>query len=207
MVLVVPLAPAAGGNGLAMRAGMWLDALVERARVHVVVAPVSGPAASLEWTAARAEHVVVVDLERGDAVTGVVGLLADPALRDRLTRTAPLPRLAGRAPPTLAAAAAEALGPGVEGATAVVTLRSYLAPLGITLARRLGALRVVVDLDDDDEQLLREQGDDAEADAYGRLLRTWLPDADAVVAASPFDAAVVDRARGTRPGRDRPERG
>ena len=52
-MLVVPLAPAATGNGLAMRAGMLLDSLASAADVHVVVVPVSGPADG-SWAARRA---------------------------------------------------------------------------------------------------------------------------------------------------------
>ncbi len=44
VVIVVPITPADSGNGLAMRAGMLLDALAPVADVHVVIVPVSGPA-------------------------------------------------------------------------------------------------------------------------------------------------------------------
>ena len=190
-VLVVPLAPAPDGNGLAMRSGMWLDALSSHAPVHVVVVPVSGPAAPLEWAAARAASIAVVQPEWELSADTVVAQLADPVVRERLTRTTPLPELARPVPATLAAAAEAALSLEGAGPAAVVTLRSYLAPVGITLARRLHAANVVVDLDDDDEQLLRDRGDAAEADAYGRLARVWLPDADVVVAASPVEAAAL----------------
>jgi glycosyltransferase involved in cell wall biosynthesis len=54
-------------------------------------------------------------------------------------------------------------------------VRSYLAPLGLALAERLDAPWATLDLDDDDETLLRELGDDAEAAAYGRLIATFGP--------------------------------
>ena len=190
VVLVVPLAPAPDGNGLAMRAGMWLEALAPHARVHVVVVPVAGPAAPLDWTAARAARAEVVEPEWEPSIERVLAQLADPAERARLTRTAPLPWLARPVPTTLAVGAEAALGPDVVGAAAVVILRSYLAPFGITLARHLRAGNVVVDLDDDDEELLRARGDVSEADAYDRLARAWLPEADTVVAASTFGPYV-----------------
>jgi len=183
-VLVVPLAPAPDGNGLAMRAGLLLEAMAAAGPVDVVVVPVSGPAAPTEWAAARARRIVVLEPSVGPAPDVVLAQLGDVELRDLLTRTAPLPARARAAPPTLAARVAGA-------ADVVVVLRSYLAPLGITLARRLGARRVVVDLDDDDERLLRELGDEEEADAHGRLARAWLPAADVVVAASPSEADSV----------------
>jgi glycosyltransferase involved in cell wall biosynthesis len=76
----------------------------------------------------------------------------------------------------------------------VVVLRAYLAPFGTALAEHLGAERLVVDADDDDERLLRARGDDTEADAHGVLARDWLARADVVLAASPIDAAAM-RAR------------
>ncbi len=42
-VLVVPVAPAPDGNGLAMRAGMLLEAMAAAGPVDVVIVPVSGP--------------------------------------------------------------------------------------------------------------------------------------------------------------------
>ena len=198
VVLVVPLAPAPDGNGLAMRAGMWLEALASHARVHVVVVPVAGPAAPLEWAAALAADAVVVEPEWSPSTESVVAQLAEPALRERLTRTSPLPVLARAVPATLAVAAETALGPARAAPTSVVTMRSYLAPFGITLAHRLHAANVVVDLDDDDEQLLRDRGDGEEADAYGRLARAWLPDADVLVAASPGEATALTARYGLR---------
>jgi glycosyltransferase involved in cell wall biosynthesis len=198
VVLVVPTAPAPDGNGLAMRAGMWLDALAAHVTVHVVVVPVSGPAVPHEWAAARAASVVVVEPEWSSSPERVVAQLGDPEWRARLTRTAPLPALARPAPPTLAPAAVHGLAVDLEPPVAVVTVRGYLAPFGVTLARRLHAATVVLDVDDDDERLLRDRGDDAEADAYGRLAREWLPDADAVVAASPTEAAALSARYGGR---------
>ena len=49
----------------------------------------------------------------------------------------------------------------------------------------------MVDADDDDAALLRSIGDVKEAEAFERLARCWLPDADAVLAASPVDAAGI----------------
>ncbi len=144
-VLVVPLAPAPDGNGLAMRAGLLLDAMAAAGPVDLVIAPVSGAAAPLEWAATRSRRVAVIEPD-SDAV---VAQLGDPQLRELLARTAPLPARARAAPPTLAASVEVDGRPEV-----VVTMRSYLGPLGVTLARRTGARRVVVDVDDDDERLL-----------------------------------------------------
>jgi glycosyltransferase involved in cell wall biosynthesis len=74
---------------------------------------------------------------------------------------------------------------------AVVVLRGYLAPFGITLAGMLKAGRTVIDLDDDDEMLARSYGETAEADAVARLARAWLPDTDVVCAASAQEAEAM----------------
>lgn len=190
-MLVVPVAPAATGNGLAMRAGMLLDALAEAAAVHLVVVPVSGPADDCSWAAARARSVTVVAPVGGaETREHVTRQLADPTLRDRLQRCAPLPALATLVPPTLAADVMAALG-DMPLADVVVVMRTYLAPLGVTLARRLGGSRIVVDADDDDAALLDALGLHDEARAFERLARCWLPEAGAVFTASAVDAASL----------------
>jgi len=191
VVLLVPITPAPTGNGLAMRAGMLLDALAPVAQVHVIVVPVAGPAETSRWLDDRADSVTIAArVTRDSSEAHVTRQLADAGLRERLERTAPLPRRARLAPPTLAPGLASSLTP-LGRPRAVLTMRLYLAPLGLRLARELGADRVVVDADDDDVALLRSLGDDEEADAFDRLARAWLPDADAVLAASHGDAAAI----------------
>jgi glycosyltransferase involved in cell wall biosynthesis len=95
------------------------------------------------------------------------------------------------APPTLARDVLTQLGAHARRPLAVVAMRGYLAPLGITLGGLLDAGRTVIDLDDDDEMLARSYGDSAEADAAARLARAWLPDANVVCAASPPEAAAM----------------
>ena len=192
----MPLAPQRSGNGLAMRAGATLEALAAAAPVDLVIVPVSGPATPTDWARAHARTVVTADLPTADGAHALVtAQLADAGLRDRLARTAALPARAALAPPTLAPAIAGELA--AEPTAAVVVMRTYLAPLGIELARVLGAagpVRVVVDADDDDEALLRALGDDTEADAFHRLASVWLPDADEVWTAAPAEADAL-RAR------------
>jgi glycosyltransferase involved in cell wall biosynthesis len=84
-----------------------------------------------------------------------------------------------------------ALGERARSPRALFVLRGYLAPLGLTLARALGAGRVVVDLDDDDEAFERMSGSTEEADAIARLARAWLPGADVVCAAAAHEAEAM----------------
>jgi glycosyltransferase involved in cell wall biosynthesis len=196
-VLVTPLAPAPGGNGLAMRAGMLLDALAGAGPVDVVVVPVSGPADGGDWLTARAGQVVVVGPEPPRTRADAVAQLADPRRRAELAELEALPARARLAAPALVPVALEALDP-FDGAPPpiVVVVRSYLAPFGATLADALGADRLVVDADDDDEGLARAQGDDQGADEYAALARDWLVRADRVLAASPLDADAMQHRYG-----------
>jgi glycosyltransferase involved in cell wall biosynthesis len=193
VVLVVPLVPATGGNGLAMRAGMLLEALASHCGVDLVVVPVSGAAEEdTTWAQGLARSLTLLAPVSGaPARSHLTRQLADPALRDRLARSAPLPARAMAAPPTLARDVLAQLGGPARRPLAVVAMRGYLAPLGITLAGLLDAGRAVIDLDDDDEMLARSYGDSAEADAVARLARAWLPDADVVCAASLSEAAAI----------------
>lgn len=194
VLLIVPIAPDATGNGLAMRAGMWLEALAETGAVDVVVVPVSGAATPSSWARALARRIVTADVPN-DAVAArshTTMQLADPVLRERLQRCQPLPARARLAPPTLADGILDQL-PGLDRPV-VVVMRDYLAPLGLWIARRHAARRVVVDLDDDSATMAVDGGDHEGADALERLLSEWLPDADAVFAASPAESsALADR--------------
>jgi glycosyltransferase involved in cell wall biosynthesis len=194
IVLVVPTAPRPDGNGLAMRAGMWLDMLAAVAPVHLVVVPVSGPADGSAWIDARAASSTVVDPVGADAADRhVVAQLGRREWRDAIDATAPLPWRVALAPPSLTVDAISQLAPHLMGTPpfAVVVLREYLVPFGVTLGRALDAVRMVVDLDDDVEPLLERHGNGAEAEAYGRVARHWLPQVDAITIASSAEALAV----------------
>jgi glycosyltransferase involved in cell wall biosynthesis len=196
IVLVTPIVPLPGTNGLAMRAGMWLDALATHAPVHVVVVPVSGPAEPSAWARVGAASCSMVDWVHPDhADRHLLAQLGDARWRAALEATAPLPTRVTIAPPSLAIDAQARLEPLLAGRPppAVVTMREYLVPFGLALADRLGAARTVIDLDDDVEPLLHQLGHADDADAYGRIARHWLPRADLVVASSALDADALTR--------------
>ena len=192
VVMVSPIVPACTGNGLAMRAGMFLEALSEVSAVDLVVVPVSGPPDEHDWSSRLARSVQVLNPVSGvEARPHVTAQLGDARLRARLEAAAPLPARAMLAPPTLAADAACARERASIPPAAVLALRGYLAPLGAEIAFRTNASRFVVDLDEDEEPLLRAFGEDGEADAFHRLVRAWLPDADAVLTASPLESDTL----------------
>jgi glycosyltransferase involved in cell wall biosynthesis len=191
-VLVVPLAPQRSGNGLAMRAGMLLEALAGRWPVELVIVPVSGPPSTGTWAGGLARAVTVIaPVEAATARSHLTRQLADATLRTRLAASAPLSARVSAAAPTLAHEALAALRARGQRPRAVFVLRSYLVPFGATLARLLGTRRIIVDLDDDDEAYARSIGADEEADAVARLARAWLPDADVVCAAAEGEARAI----------------
>ena len=119
-------------------------------------------------------------------------LLAQPAWRARFAAASPLPYAARQAPAALAAAVA--ITAAADPGTPVHVARSYLAPLGIALAERLGSPWATLDLDDDDEQTAGIHSGAGEPAAYRRLIAVFGPLFRGVALASPAEAtAVADR--------------
>jgi glycosyltransferase involved in cell wall biosynthesis len=169
-LLVSPILPATGGNGLAMRAGVFLEALAVEHEVTLLVVPVAGAPAGGEppdFVLSRVRRWAVLPL--GDALDPLFSLsagLRDPAARLAALRDYPRPRLCRWATgPALAKALAAARDArdaddagedGEDGAArfdAVLVLRSYLAPYAAPFLTGEGGkqARRVLDLDDDEQ--------------------------------------------------------
>ena len=130
-----------------MRINAFREAASADFLVSTLVVPVAGRSPAPEAAAVR-----VLPLPGGrEIAAGLPALMASPQWRQRIAAAYPLPPLATLAPATLAAAAERMLAPAPG--TPVHVARSYLAPLGIALAERIGSDWVTLDLDDDDEQL------------------------------------------------------
>jgi polysaccharide biosynthesis protein PslH len=173
-----------------MRSSLFLMAAQHDFSVKTLVVPVAGETGGL-----GGPPVTVLPLpDRRQILPAVAGMLSVPRWRQRISAAYPLPGLARLAPAALAAAAISALRPAPGAAVHVA--RSYLAPLGLAIAEQLGSPWVTLDLDDDDEQLARSLGDDAEAAAYGRLTGVFGPLFRAVALAAPGEAAAVSRRHG-----------
>ena len=186
LVLLTPIAPAATGNGLAMRCELFRRAAAGDLDVRTVVVPVAG---ELPASVPLPAGAVVVSPDAARARARVAALVADGVWRDRLVGVGRLPAPARAASPGLADDVVQALG--AVGPAAVHVMRSYLAPLGTAVAERLGAPWRTLDLDDDDAALARALGDPDEAAAYDRLLGVFGPLFDGVSAASPAEAAAI----------------
>jgi polysaccharide biosynthesis protein PslH len=190
LVYVAPLAPAPTGNGLAMRSCLFIAAANHDFNVKTLVVPIAG-----EAPGQGGPSVTVLPLpDRQQIRSAVSEMLSGPRWRRRISAAYPLPGPARLAPAALAAAAISALRPA-PGAPVHVA-RSYLAPLGLAIAERLGSPWATLDLDDDDEQVTRALGDFAEAAAYGRLIGVFGPLFQAVALAAPGEAAAVGRRHG-----------
>ena len=179
-----------------MRAGMQLDALAGAFDVRLVVLPVAGGGRDTEWAAERAGTVDVLEPAAHEHRAGLVALVRQAEWRQRLAACEPLPHAATVAGPALAGTILDRLA--LPAPAPVHALRAYLAPLGVAVAEASDAPKLTVDLDDDDETLLRSGGAEEEADAYARLLECFGPTFAWASLASAFDAAAVASRRPVR---------
>jgi glycosyltransferase involved in cell wall biosynthesis len=185
LVVLAPIAPAATGNGLAMRCRLLAEAAGIHHDVHAVVVPVAGRQAAAPDFGPGAVSVLQCELPRRNSL---VPWLSDPVWRERLERLAPLPAPVLAAPPSLAVELSAALS--ASGMSAVLALRLSLGPLGLALAEALGA-RLIVDADDDDADYCRQSGRPDEALAWERVAQLCLPDAALVTASSAAVASAL----------------
>ncbi len=188
LLLLVPIEPCETGNGLAMRVARWARAAQSMSDPRVGVVPVAGRlSACPRPVAVPVFGVAPTDRRRLAALT--VELVGDPDWRDLLGRAEPMPQAARIASPALARDVIS--GGAVDAGTPVVAIRSYLAPLALAVAQRLGSSWTALDLDDDDETLARSMGRTDEADAFGRLVSIFAPRFDSVCLASRVEASLL----------------
>ena len=210
IALILPIAPAPAGNGLAMRAALVAEGLSRELELHVAVVPVSAGAPSpgeLEWIEARAKRVVVVPPDEG--IEAIQGWMASPRGRDLAAVAEPLPWRARAASPGCGERVRHALG--VDDFDTVWIMRLYLAGIALPYLEENPRPRMVLDLDDDDGSFYRalaalrdERGQTGgethsdsvpgalgEAEAHDRLASHALAHFDEVLTASANDARRV----------------
>ena len=192
LLFVAPILPAATGNGLAMRAGVFLDALARDFAVTLLVIPVAGGHAGAlpPFVAGRARRVVTASLDRVlDPLWNLSARLRDPAARAAAIAAYPRPALCRFATTPLREEVTAALAG--ERYAAVHVMRSYLAPYAAPFLPAAGAATPFASLDlDDDEAATHARlaalaarcgaADDArvataEAAKYERHEAQWLP--------------------------------
>lgn len=210
MLLIAPVMPDETGHGLAMRTGMFLEALATDHEVSLLVLPLAGPAdpaAIPDLVARHAVRVVVLPTEgRVDPLFGLISRLKDPAERAKALLAYPRPAMCRFATSDTVAEAAEQLAE--IGFDLVHVSRLYMAPFAVPFlgARRAAARPVcVLDLDDDEPRTrrrlsalraLRGQAEAAaleagEAEKYAQLERDYLPRFDRIVVCAEADRAEL----------------
>lgn len=193
--MVAPAWPSLTGNGLAMRLGLFLEALAQVGRVDLIVVPIAGQSRHDDLVARLGIHARVIEIQgRTDTEFGLLMRIPDDEARLRAFRSY------GR--PTLAASVTQAVIDEIRtvvragGHDLVQIGRSYLADIG-SGCRDL-VPRLSIDLDDDDVVAFRRlsrsalrQGRplaarwlEAEAEAFRALQATAADVADAVQIAS-----------------------
>jgi glycosyltransferase involved in cell wall biosynthesis len=211
LLLVAPIAPAATGNGLAMRAGVFLDALAQDYAVTLLVVPVAGGSEQRvsPFVAARTQRVVTVPLDGVvDPMWMRLGRIADPDARTTAFASYPRPAPCRYATPAYLAATAVLEG---ERFDAIHVMRSYMAayaePFLIGDGSR-AAPHTSLDLDDDEVathlrlgELARRRGSPqdakllaAEAAKFERHEAIWLPRFQLLVACSDAHARRIGAA-------------
>jgi hypothetical protein len=196
--------PAAQGNGLAMRAGVFLEAYARRFEITLVVLPVAQAGLSLAITDFTRQHSRKVEILPLDLLLHphyrLIAGLRDPGERQAAFAQYSWPRLC----PYDAAAAGQMLLAGIGGTDfdALHVERLYLAPLA---AAGLPARHMILDLDEDDcathwaiGRLHALNGEAVaaaaafqEAEKFARLRRDFLPRFDLVLLATPEESAAL----------------
>jgi glycosyltransferase involved in cell wall biosynthesis len=201
--------PADTGNGLAMRAGVSLEALAADHEVVLLVLPIAGaadPSHLPAWAARHAARVLVLPVDgSGDTQFGLIARVRDAGARARALLQYPRPLLSRFATPRAVAEAARQLA-GVSF-DVVHVHRLYVAPFAapFVAARADGRPVTVLDLDDDEPRTRRSLSalhalrgraeaaamEAAEADKYASFEREWLPRFDRLLVCSEADRAAA----------------
>jgi glycosyltransferase involved in cell wall biosynthesis len=196
IVFLTPVLPVSQGNGLAMRAGLFLEGMSRCGDVTVAVVPVFGtPPREGDFVTDTASARVTLKLadpaDPADARTWGV-LLGTPAGRRRARDVYPLPTLCGM----LSVDGRDELRRLTEGASLVHVLRSYLAPCVDVVLDDDARPSITLDLDELDSGVQRQLGRAEEAERFERVERYYTPRFDHVYLASEEEARAARRLYG-----------
>jgi polysaccharide biosynthesis protein PslH len=189
VLFVTPVRPARQGNGLAMRAGLFLEGLARSHSVTVLIVPLhAGSPVSDDLVECCARDCLTLDLRPAhDPRREIATLLSSAAGRHRAEVLHPRPRLCRWATASVAAEVADL----VREARLCHVLRLYLAPFLDAVLDVDERPRLTLDLDDRDAVVQRRLGDTLEAERYDRLEDYYVPRFDRVLTASTLDAAAL----------------
>jgi glycosyltransferase involved in cell wall biosynthesis len=174
LLFISPVVPSDRGNGLAMRAALFLRALVEDWNVHLLVVPVAGHMVPHNaWPEVVNRCVELIALAPADDPTyRFIQTMRDPGMRLAALKAYRHPSLARFGLPPAVAATAEVIG--AHRFEAVHVFRLYMCPLAEPF---LGKIRCSLDLDDDDARTLERIA--VLSRVYGHVARAELDEADA----------------------------
>jgi glycosyltransferase involved in cell wall biosynthesis len=200
VLLLAPVMPSDRGNGLAMRAGFFLDAYARIANVDLIVVPVAGSLQFSAFALSRARSIKVLELAGPDSHYRLVASVIDPRARLNALRSYGRPSLAAFGTPALCCLRSLVVNSRYD---LVHIFRLYLADLGTPwLGMNSSAPKLVMDCDENDAATYRRiatserraghviaaETAEAEASAFARFAEHWLPKFDVVLAASHQEA-------------------
>jgi glycosyltransferase involved in cell wall biosynthesis len=200
LLMLTPVMPSDRGQGLAMRAGFFLDAYSSRYDVDLVVAPLAGSAEISAFVQSRAHRIEVLDLARPDTHYALAMAIRDPLARVAAFRRYGKPSLTALIDPACPALHQLAADGRYR---AIHVFRLYLAGLVTPWLTRLGDRpRLMIDCDENDAATYRRLASmeryrrnpiaallaDVEAEAFARLAADWLPKFNVLIAASHAEA-------------------
>jgi glycosyltransferase involved in cell wall biosynthesis len=208
LLFVSPVMPAAAGNGLAMRAGLFLDALSRAFRVDLLVVPAADPDCGEfpgRFARDRTERARIRPLGAAlDPHFARAAALPDADRRSAAIEAYPRPLLTRFATARGVTRAIAMLGD--RSYDAVHVFRLYLAPYVEPFLDRRPRPATFIDLDEVESASSRrlatlfELGADAararraeaEAEKYAAMEREWLPRFDRVVCSSSVELVGLD---------------
>jgi glycosyltransferase involved in cell wall biosynthesis len=211
-LVVAPTLPSESGNGLAMRIGVFIEALSRLGEVELIVLPIFGSDGSTNALCRRldVDPIIVPTEGRADTQFKLLGQIADPNSRLASFRQYGKPSLSAFVSvPVLAEIRQRVAGQNFDF---VHIARAYLLPVVDAWPKGERPL-ISVDLDEDDVRahqsiamLHRLRGDaeagarhEAEAAAFARLIEERLHDADLAFVSTDLDRETL---RGRSPGCD-----
>jgi glycosyltransferase involved in cell wall biosynthesis len=194
LLFLSPIMPAAHGNGLAMRAGFFLDAYASQFKIDLVVVPVAGHIVPSKFVYTRVNRIQVINAERPETYYHLITSLREPSARITAFANYGRSSLSARVTPLCRDLE---MFVGDTRYDLVHVFRLYLGELVTPLIRKM-TQRKVLDCDEDDalayrriakmerksHNLFAAQWAEQEAVAFERLKEVWLPRFDVVLASS-----------------------
>ena len=188
IAFLCPVAPSDRGNGLAMRAGLFLEGLASVAPVELVVVPIYTAPLGGDAFAARHAHARWTPTLAGPQDRDwITGMLATAAGRQRAGALHPLPGVC-RHPDAASRARLDEL---LARVGLVHVMRSFLTPWVDGLLDRAGRPPVTLDFDELDSGVCAQLGEAEEARRFARLERSCARRVDQSYTASAADALAI----------------